>query len=95
MQEPIWVQEYEIHEEVDGQQTAKFNTPFCPSCLTELEEADRCSCGEWKNKRDDWCAECVVIRDDAVQRCINQIRTEKKLALSTKQIKDLMLTYFG
>lgn len=93
--EPIWVTDCEIHEEVDGQRADKYRIPFCPCCLSELSEADRCDCGEWKEKGDDWCGECLAIRDDTVQHCINAIRVQKKLALDTEQIKDLMMTYFA
>ncbi len=92
--EPLMVQETLIHDELDGQPVEKFDIPYCPGCFSDLDEADRCDCGEWKNEYADWCAGCLAIRDEAVSQCINRIRLDRKMELNTEQIKELILTYF-
>ncbi len=92
--EPLIVQETLIHDELDGQPVEKFNIPYCPSCFSDLDDADRCACGEWKARDSDWCQECLEIRNETVQHCINEIRVQRKMELNTDQIRELMMTYF-
>lgn len=92
--EPVIVQETLIHSEMSEQDVEYFKIPYCPSCFSELDRADRCACGEWKNEYDDWCAECLEVRNETVQSCINEIRVQRKMELNTDQIRDLMMTYF-
>lgn len=92
--DPLMVTEPFVHSELDRQAAETFNIPVCPSCFSELDCADRCECGEWKTTDSEWCQECLEIRNEAVQHCINEIRMQKKLALNTDQIRDLMMTYF-
>lgn len=91
--EPRWVTEYDVHNEVDDQRTEPFRIPFCPSCSRELETADRCACGRWKDAEQDWCDRCLQIRDRALMHCIARIRIDTGLKLSSEETKDLILSY--
>lgn len=92
--EPVIVTEHDVHNEVDHRQTETFTIPFCPLCNKELDEADRCQCGEWKDKNEDWCEACIQIRDRNVIRCIASVRMDTKLSLSSESTRDLILSYF-
>lgn len=87
--------EYEIHNEIDDGKYEKFEIPYCPVCKQEVYEARQCSCGRWTNYLDDWCPDCIKIRDKAVIHCIAQIRMNTKLQLSAEETRDLILSYFG
>lgn len=92
---PLIATEYEIHNEVDDRKYEKFEIPYCPVCNHEVYEAKQCSCGKWMNCLDEWCADCLKIRDKAVIHCIAQIRLNTKLKLSSEKTRDLILDYFG
>ena len=87
--DPLIATEYEIHRD------ERFEIPYCPACGHEVYEAKQCSCGKWTNCLDDWCADCLRIRDKAVMHCIAQIRLNSKLKLSSEETRDLILNYFG
>lgn len=93
--DPLITTEYEIHREVDDRRYERFEIPYCPACGHEVYEAKQCSCGKWTNCLDDWCADCLRIRDKAVIHCIAQIRLNSKLKLSSEETRDLILNYFG
>lgn len=45
----------------------------CPSCNAETEEADRCACGEYKRREEDWCEDCIAEVKDGLRPLIENL----------------------
>ena len=87
--EPVSVDHYDVHGEVDTRCYEHWNSLHCPICRAEVTtEADQCECGEYKPKDRDMCTGCEdfckEVFDEAINSLIRQIGPNAE---------DLFLTY--
>lgn len=92
--EPEAYTEYDIPDvNVGGYREEQINT--CPNCHEVLLfGADHCKCGEWKGEEDEWCPNCIDMRNQTMGTAIHQIGLDTNLELSFKDAKDLLFSYF-
>ena len=65
----------------------------CPECRsTNIEETNRCVCGEVKRKADDYCIHCTEIAAGVVSAAITDIK-EFISRLSRQQARELLKDY--
>lgn len=65
----------------------------CPECRsTNIEETNRCVCGEVKRKADDYCIHCTEIVAGVVSAAITDIK-EFISCLSRQQALELLKSY--
>ena len=65
----------------------------CPLCGDEqIEEMNRCICGQWKAKTADYCDECIRARDEIVASSILEL--QRWLDIGHLDAMKLLCSYF-
>ena len=90
-QNPVTVKE-PLDDDFNGQRSF-IGYDVCPECgSTDIEYQDRCICGEWKRKSEDYCINCLEIVAKITQCAITDI-LEFIPNINRSQARDLLRDY--
>lgn len=90
--EPATVRE-PMDDEYNGQRSF-MGYQVCPDCRSSnIEETNRCMCGEIKRKSEDYCTGCLEVAKEAVDIAITTIEKFAPRGITRKDARELLKFY--